>query len=150
VVFVLPIAQDRKVNFALIASVIVLAWFAGLVHGAMQIVWSPYQKLVTRASNHQRGELGDFVVTVNNTGYQIMTDLSEARTAADPDLFRPELRGLSQYDLPLLFHPHPQRYLIVGAGAGNDASGALRHGVVHTTAVEIDPAIIALGRKYHP
>ena len=58
--------------------------------------------------------------------------------------------AFSQYDIPYLLHPHPRSALIVGAGTGNDASGALRHGVKHITAVEIDPAIISLGRRYHP
>jgi spermidine synthase len=60
------------------------------------------------------------------------------------------MRGLSQYDIPLLLHPHPQSCLIVGAGSGNDAAGALRHGVKEVMAVEIDPAIITMGRTYHP
>ena len=58
--------------------------------------------------------------------------------------------GLSQYDIPLLLHPHPRKLLIVGAGTGNDAAGGLRHGVKQITAVEIDPAIISLGRRHHP
>ena len=40
--------------------------------------------------------------------------------------------------------------LIVGAGSGNDAAGALRNGVEDVVAVEIDPAIIDFGRQYHP
>jgi hypothetical protein len=42
------------------------------------------------------------------------------------------------------------RYLIVGAGAGNDAAGGLRQEAEQITAVEIDPAIIELGCQYHP
>jgi SAM-dependent methyltransferase len=61
------------------------------------------------------------------------------------------MRGLSQYDIPCRLHPAPRRVLIVGAGSGNDAAGALRHpGVESVTAVEIDPAIVALGRRHHP
>src|SRR5206468_3331214 len=37
-----------------------------------------------------------------------------------------------------------------GSGTGNDIAGALRHSVKQVTAVEIDPAIIDLGRIYHP
>jgi hypothetical protein len=62
----------------------------------------------------------------------------------------PELRGLSQYDMPLLLHPNPKSVLIVGAGSGNDAAGALRHDVQSVTAVEIDPAIISIGQELHP
>ena len=40
--------------------------------------------------------------------------------------------------------------LILGAGSGTDVAAALRHGVEHVDAVEIDPVIIRLGRRYHP
>jgi SAM-dependent methyltransferase len=40
--------------------------------------------------------------------------------------------------------------LILGAGSGTDVAAALRHGVSHVDAVEIDPAIIRLGRRWHP
>lgn len=40
--------------------------------------------------------------------------------------------------------------LIVGSGTGNDAAGGLKHKVPEITAVEIDPAIISMGRRFHP
>src|SRR5581483_11703225 len=40
--------------------------------------------------------------------------------------------------------------LIVGAGTGNDVAVALAHGAKHVDAVEIDPVLQDLGRKYHP
>jgi SAM-dependent methyltransferase len=40
--------------------------------------------------------------------------------------------------------------LILGAGSGTDVAAALRHGVKHVDAVEIDPAIIRLGRELNP
>src|SRR5205814_2660303 len=40
--------------------------------------------------------------------------------------------------------------LILGAGSGTDVAAALRHGVEHVDAVEIDPVIIRLGKAYHP
>jgi spermine/spermidine synthase len=147
--FIVPEVRDRKINVGLLAAVVMLAWFAGRVSGALEVVWSPYQKLVLRASTHQR-EIGDYIIAVNNTGYQMMADLSGSHPVTEGQYYPPEFNGLSQYDLPPLFHPNPQRYLIVGAGAGNDAAGGLRHGVSRTIAVEIDPAIIALGRRYHP
>lgn len=38
----------------------------------------------------------------------------------------------------------------MGAGAGNDVAAALRNGATHVDAVEIDPAILDVGLKYHP
>ena len=128
---------------------VLLAGFAGLEPGSLEVEWSPYQKLVLRGQDSAR-QVGDYVVTVNTVGYQMMTDLSDARTAADPERFAPEMRGLSQYDIPLLLHPDPRSCAIVGAGTGNDVAAALRHGVRAITAVEIDPAIIGIGRVWHP
>ena len=148
-VFVVAENRDRNVDVGLLVAIVALAWFAGRVPGTLDVVWSPYQKLVLLAPSHER-EVGDYIITVNNTGYQMMADLRASRPAAEGKHYPPEFNGLSQYDLPPLLHPNPRRYLIVGAGAGNDAAGGLRHGVEHTTAVEIDPAIIAFGRRYHP
>jgi hypothetical protein len=49
-----------------------------------------------------------------------------------------------------LLHPHPDNVLIVGAGSGNDVAGVLRGGAKRITAVEIDPAIIEMGKRHHP
>ena len=42
--------------------------------------------------------------------------------------------------------------LISGAGSGNDVSGALRNGATDVVAVDIDPAILAIGKEHpeHP
>ncbi len=141
--------RDIRINLVLLGGVIFLSWFAGLVPGALNVIWSPYQKLVVEEIV-QRNVFGDYLVTVNNTGYQVMVDLSEAHTLSDPEKFPSELRGLSQYDIPLLLHPDPQTFLIVGAGTGNDAAAGVRHEVKEIIAVEIDPAIISIGRSLHP
>ena len=147
-VFILWSNRDKKTNFTLLAVIVVLSWFASQVSGALEVIWSPYQKLVVRESGADG--LGDYQIDVNNTGYQIIIDLSDARVSAHPEKFPPALKGLSQYDMPLLFHPNPKSFLIVGAGSGNDAAGALRHNVESVTSVEIDPAIITIGQELHP
>ena len=149
-IFIVWIRRDWKISLALLVAIVILSWFATQVPGSLEVIWSPYQKLVVSLSNLQSQRFGNYVVTVNNTGYQEITDLSENRVLSDPELFTPDVRGLSQYDIPLLLHPNPQKYLIVGAGTGNDVAGGLRNGVKDITAVEIDPAIIYIGRKYHP
>ena len=147
-VFILWSNRDKRINFALLAIIVILSWFASQVSGTVDVIWSPYQKLVVRESGVNW--LGDYQIDVNNAGYQVIIDLSEARVSAHPEKFPPELKGLSQYDIPLLLHPNPKSFLIVGAGSGNDAAGALRHNVRSVTAVEIDPAIITIGQKLHP
>jgi spermidine synthase len=147
-IFILWSKHDRKLNFSLLVFILVLSWFAGQTPDTLNVIWSPYQKLVVRQS--LPNWLGDYQVNVNNTGFQVIIDLSEARVAAHPDRFSQELRGMSEYDIPMLLHPNPQSVLIVGAGTGNDVAGALRHNVAAVTAVEIDPAIITIGRELHP
>ena len=43
-----------------------------------------------------------------------------------------------------------ENVLVLGAGSGTDVAAALKHGAKHVDAVEIDPAIIRLGRERHP
>ena len=43
-----------------------------------------------------------------------------------------------------------ERVLIIGAGTGTDVAVALAHGARHVDAVEIDPAIQAIGVRDHP
>jgi spermidine synthase len=147
-IFILWAKREKKTNFALLAIIIILSLFASQVPGALNVVWSPYQKLVVRAT--QADEVGEYIINVNNVGYQGLLDLSDRHVSADAQTFPPELKGLSQYDLPFLFHPDPKSVLLVGAGSGNDAAGALRHNVQSVTSVEIDPAIIRIGRELHP
>lgn len=143
--FLLSRAERRQwLNLALLVAIVVLAWFAGRVPGSVDVVWSPYQKLVTEQLDQVEGKGSEYLITVNNTGFQVMSDLSGSGTGSNPG------DSLTQYDIPLRLHPNAKRLLIVGAGAGNDAAGGLRQNAEEITAVEIDPAIIELGRRYHP
>jgi spermidine synthase len=142
-------AADRGMNLALMTIVLIAGFFAGAEPRAMESHWSPYQKLVLLEVAETRQGWTGKAIGVNNVGYQVMIDLDPTRVAANPKI--PErLRGLSQYDLPLRFKPQPERVLIVGAGSGNDVAGALRGGAGHVTGVEIDPAIVAMGKRHHP
>lgn len=142
--------RERLVNLTLLAAIAVGTWVASLEADAEQVVWSPYQKLVLQHTANRHPALpGEYLIKVNNVGYQGMLDLSPEGLQKN-DLVPPELRGLSQYDLPMRFHPRAERVLVVGAGSGNDVAGALRGGAQHVTAVEIDPAVIAMGRLRHP
>lgn len=147
-IFILWSNGARRINFALLGSIIVLAWFASQVPNVLDVIWSPYQKLVVQRS--AANWVGDYQIDVNNAGYQVILDLSDERVSAEPEKFSPALKGISQYDIPVLLHPNPQSVLIVGSGTGNDVAGALRNGAGSVTAVEIDPAIISIGTELHP
>ena len=102
-----------------------------LVHVmARGAIWSPYYKITVS----QEG--ADTVVEVNNIFHQSMAPVEQK------EYF---------YQWPYsVFGDTFQDVLILGAGSGTDVAAALRHGVRHVDAVEIDPAIIRLGRAHHP
>ncbi|MEZ4653357.1 MAG: methyltransferase domain-containing protein [Candidatus Eisenbacteria bacterium] len=107
-------------------------------------VWSRYQKLVGHAIGLPGEAPQAYLVQISDVFYQIALDR------------RPEVVGGRQdypggaYDLVYRDIPTPQRVLIVGSGTGNDVAAALRAGVGHVDAVDIDPAIVEMGRRFHP
>jgi spermidine synthase len=167
--FLSPPGRVRSIELVLMVGIVGMSWLAGYEFGSETGVWSPYQKLVVEKTGKDRQEaeglarwvtretvsihaenLGEYAVRVNNVGYQWMFDLRPEETAKDPERYVPAMKGLSQYDIPARLHPGPKKMLIVGAGSGNDAAGGLRQGVPEIVAVEIDPAIIMLGKQFHP
>jgi SAM-dependent methyltransferase len=113
--------------------------------------WSPYYRIAVQELAKPAGwnRPSAFYVDVNHDYHQKMLDLSPEFARKFPDV-EPNRSGLPTYDLPYRLAPNPGRVLVVGAGTGNDVAAALRHGAAHVDAVEIDPMILQLGRKYHP
>ncbi|HXD88881.1 MAG TPA: methyltransferase domain-containing protein [Urbifossiella sp.] len=162
-------SKERTRDMALLGLIVVLASVAGFDPLYAETRWTPYQKLSLRNETQAdrsdtpqfvrrlMGERGGFTsgegqgfIAVNNTGYQAMFDLRRETVAADPKKFPPAQSGWSQYDVPTRLHPEHKSVLVVGAGSGNDAAGALRNGAGRVVAVEIDPGIIEIGRRLHP
>ncbi len=109
--------------------------------------WSPYQKLVGYETSipGPDGTVADgYLVQVSDVFYQLAIDLrpeSIERYGFIPyPHYDASFEGLSKLD----------RVLIVGTGTGNDVAAALRAGAGHVDAVEIDPAILEMGRQHHP
>ena len=113
--------------------------------------WSPYYRITLDELPPPPGwpKPAAYFVEVNHDYHQKMLDLSLEFTARFPEA-EPNCSGRPTYELPYRLVPHPGRVLVVGAGTGNDVAAALRHGATHVDAVEIDPFILELGRKYHP
>jgi len=146
----------------LLSAVLCVAIVAWSGHGA---IWGPYQKISTsplqinmKTGNpypHEAGqnpadikffpESTGFNLLVNGLFYQQPLALSDASIEANP-LLR-HLR--KQYDIPWKFGSN-DRVLIVGGGSGNDAAAALRNGAKQVHVVDIDPAIVEVGRLKHP
>ena len=144
----------RRIHVVGIALIVLLSRFTTDQPGATETVWSPYQKLALSAAPGPAGLPDRHDVRVNNVGYQVMLDLRPetlAKGDVTPGSALPHMQiGYSQYDIPTHLKPGPRRVLIVGAGTGNDAAGALRGGAEQIVAVEIDPAIVEFGARLHP
>lgn len=135
-----------------LVALVIAASFADRDRGAIQVVWSPYQKLALFEDDRPMPGIppGSYYVHVNNVGFHTLADLRpEVLKRIGPE-YPSERIGFSLYDIPLLLHPAPKRVLVVGSGGGNDVAGALRSGAEQITAVEIDPAVVEFGRSYHP
>ncbi len=119
-------------------------------------IWSPYQKLEIVPLDVREDSTTirvGYVIDVNSVPYQQAVNLSYEFVNSNPRIYgfrSPELVKFDHYNLPYLFGKELDDVLIVGAGAGNDAAGALRNGAKHVDAVEIDPVIIKIGKKLHP
>lgn len=127
----------------------------GLTVGVMALPqpgtsWSPYYRIELSEVPPPTGwpHPAAYWASVNHDFHQVMIDMSPEFTTKYPD-FVPNKYVRSYLELPYRFDPHPNRVLVVGAGTGNDVASALEHGANHVDAVEIDPYILALGRKYH-
>ncbi|MBN1887742.1 MAG: hypothetical protein JW850_07115 [Thermoflexales bacterium] len=113
--------------------------------------WSPYQRLattemlVTRNSDGKTVKAG-YTLNIQQVFYQYAVDLSPEFVADIPGWQDMAF----MYNLPYRLRPDGGQVLILGAGMGNDVAAALRNDAARVDAVEIDPAIMTLGRRLHP
>jgi len=135
----------------LVASLIVP--LALLLHSPREsgksVMWTPYQQVEYTKYYAPNGDLARGVVRVNHTGYQVIVDLSSAFLARHPHALK-EAVDENPYNLPFRFAVPSPSVMVVGSGTGNDVAGALRSNSRSVDAVEIDPAILNLGKREHP
>lgn len=163
-VLLIALLTDRIVRLygvaAVLASLVLLAPRSAHQPWEKPVTfWSPYQKLTLSTiqdKNPHRAQ--GWYLEVNNVGYMGLLDLSPyAVTQAKPAIEAwlkdkkrlADLPFINQYDLPYKFKPQARDVLIIGGGAGNDAAAAVRANIPSVDLVEIDPQIVAIGRKYH-
>jgi SAM-dependent methyltransferase len=122
--------------------------------------WSPYYYItVTEEGRHK--ELVDepraglrtmedppvYAVSVNHYFYQ-------PHGTMDPTRYSPQeraevLRKRASYDLPYAVAPAHRRVLVLGAGGGTDTEVAILNGAEEVDAVEIDPVLVAISRRFN-
>jgi spermidine synthase len=122
-----------------------------------QIYWSPYQKLSLIKLPSDYFKAPGYQLEVNNVGFMGLLDLSAdfkksliKKLESEKTVENFDIQFSNQYDLPYKLKVNPKNVLIIGAGGGNDAAAAVRAMIPSIDAVEIDPGVISLGRKYHP
>jgi len=114
---------------ALVCGIGLLGYYEG---SRRFTIWSPYYKIYY---NVRTGEL-----LINNVSHQQMVSVGESGGA----YMLPHLLNRDAGNEPFA------RVMIIGAGSGNDVSAALKGGVGHVDAVEIEPALNETGRRDHP
>jgi len=112
-------------------------------------IWTPYQQIQYWRYYARNGEFVAGQFQVNHTGYQFMVNLSASFLARHRGALR-EPVDENPYNLPFRFTGPEPSVLVVGSGSGNDVAGALRNGGRAVDAVEIDPAILEIGKREHP
>jgi len=125
---------------SVVLALILLEW---PVDPAWQKIYSPYQLLEVGRDSH-----GLLLIQAAGHYYQHVHDFSRptAEIQGNPD----EVRARAYYELPYEIVGRPEKVAVVGAGTGNDVSAALHAGAASVEAIEIDPAIVMLGRVGHP
>jgi hypothetical protein len=113
--------------------------------------WSPYYRidLVEMPRPAPEARPSAYLLSVNHDYHQKIVNLSPEFFSRYP-LAEPNRAALSTYEYPYRLVENPGEVLIVGAGTGNDVAAALRNGATHVDAVEIDPVVQKLGKRYHP
>ena len=153
ILFGLASRKERKVGFAFFTLTIALVILNIIL--SKNTLWSPYQKLTL--FNYQKEGMSQrgYLLNVNNVGYMLLLNLSTTyRDGVFASYSNTELKNkiqfMDHYTFPYFFKPAAGDVLVIGAGGGNDIAAAVRNDTSQIDAVEIDPAIVQLGKKYHP
>jgi hypothetical protein len=130
---------------------------------ASTAIWSPYYYVTIHPSDNWNVSVADpepylatmrdpglYVVSVNTDFYQWDGTLDLRRYTAfhgNADYVRDVLDP--EYLFPYVLHPEAKKVCIVGAGGGLDVQAALMSGARHVDAVEIDPTLIGIARRFN-
>jgi hypothetical protein len=157
-VYMLLHAKQRLFNIAVFAGVLAAMFW----NSDRNAVWSPYYYL-TVADLQKPGaavsappadllSMRDppaYFVQVNQFGYHVDASLDLARYTPGSWGAREVTWLRQQYDVVNAVAGGRDRMLVVGAGGGCDVEAVLLGGARHVDAVEIDPAIVAVSRKFN-
>ncbi len=89
-----------------------------------------------------------YTLSVNQNFYQYHRTTDMRRFTPGTPAYEAAASFRVPYLIPYAFQTTPRNVVVVGAGGGLDVESALLHGAEHVDAVEIDPAIVRLARRY--
>lgn len=159
--FILFFLSDTSQHRIFMAVIIFITATVGLgvqnnSENWIKTVWSPYQKLSLHKYQNGDPVHSGYFINVNGATYMGLYDFSdeqriqiEKKVKELPMPTTYNVNFADQYRLPYLIKQDVKDVLIVGAGGGNDVAAAVRADTMFIDAVEIDPQIINLGKKYH-
>ncbi|MGD0137268.1 MAG: hypothetical protein ABSD28_00190 [Tepidisphaeraceae bacterium] len=126
-------------------------------------IWSPYYYVAIHPFDPKAPAVSEptpnlrtvrdptlYIVSVNTDFYQWDATLDLRRYTPGfgyADYVRDILDA--EYLLPYQLHPGAKRICVVGAGGGLDVQAALMSGAEHVDAVEIDPTLIDISRRFN-
>jgi len=130
--------------------------------------WSPYYYVLVREAQPSTTRF------IGNPGPTVREPVAHLRVMLDPptysvsvnhDFYQPDgtinperysparraamVQNRAAYDLPYLLSPQHHRVLVLGAGGGTDTEIAVLNGADVVDAVEIDPMLVNLSRKFN-
>lgn len=146
-------------------------WIAGAVFTALiawmtaasdrGAIWSPYYYITVNAVEppgtatpvppsdlRTMRDPPIYGVHVNKFGYHFDASFDPARYSPGSPALDLVGRMHAQYTLPYALTTARDRVLVVGSGGGADLEAALASGAKQVDAVEIDPAIVAMSRRF--
>ncbi len=151
VVLGFALLQDRMESRVLLASLLIPLGL--ILHDPSDhdhyVAWTPYQQIDFTRFHAANGEMTYGRVQVNHVGYQLIVNLGSDFLARHPNFLK-EPPDENPYNLAFRFAAPSPSVMVIGSGTGNDVAAALRHDASSVDAVEIDPAILEIGKKEHP
>jgi hypothetical protein len=155
----MAIARGRR--WFLSVPIFAAVLFAIVRNSDPNAIWSPYYYIiVSQVATPFKSEAAPppdlltmrdppiYGVKVNQFGYHLDASLDPARYTPGSYEDSYVRSYILQYLVPYQICRGRDRVLVVGAGGGFDVQAALWSGARHVDAVEIDPAIVAVSRRF--
>lgn len=160
VMIVFLVYCENRLEFLSTGILFAIALVALIARTEPKGIWSPYNLITvkeiqpsgsSKPVSEPKSDLKNlldppfYTIEVNRDFYMINGTI-DPRRFSKPGSF---VLGLNeQYSIPHLVRPGAKDVLVVGSGGGVDVEAALLSGAKRVDALEIDPAIIRLGRRF--